>query len=70
MNGTVRRMVGIFVNIDQKKRAEIQAKKSEAFHRAYTESNLCEYYVDLQTGRVESLKPEHSMLAELEPGQS
>lgn len=70
MNGTVRRMVGIFVNIDQKKRAEIQAKKSEAFHRAYTESNLCEYYVDLQTGRVESLKLEHSMLAELEPGQS
>ena len=59
LNGTVRRLVGVFINIDQEKKAEEQARKSEAFHRAFTEANICEYYVDLKKDRFESMK-EHA----------
>ena len=62
LDGSVRRMVGIFVNIDKRKGAEIRAKKGEAFHHAFTESNLCEYYLNLQTGRFDSLKDGQTML--------
>ena len=36
--------------------------KSDAFHRAYTESNICEYYVDLRENTFDSLKVDESML--------
>ena len=66
LNGTVRRFVGIFVNIDKEKKAELQAKKSEAFHRAFTEANLCEYYVNLQSDHFDSLKEGRSFLSGFE----
>ena len=62
LDGTVRRIAGIFVNIDQKKRAEEQARKSEAFHRAFTEANLGEYYVDLKRNSFESMKKDYTLL--------
>ena len=68
LDGTVRRVVGIFVNVNQKKKAEDQARKSEAFHRAFTEANICEYYVDLQKNRFESLKENETSLSEYEKG--
>ena len=66
LNGTVRRVAGVFINIDEKKKAELQNRKSEAFHRAYTEANLCEYYVDLKQNRFESMKSGTSLLAAYE----
>ena len=66
LNGTIRRFVGVFVNVDKEKRAELLVKKSEAFHRAYTESNLCEYYVDLQTDHFDPLKEAPSFLSAFE----
>ena len=32
------------------------------FHRAYTEGNICEYYVNLKDNSFESLKVEDSLL--------
>ena len=66
LNGTIRRFVGVFVNVDKEKKAELLVKKSEAFHRAYTESNLCEYYVDLQTDHFDPLKEAPSFLSAFE----
>ena len=63
LNGTVRRFVGIFVNIDKDKKAELQVKKSEAFHRAFTEGNLCEYYINLYSDHFDSLKEGESFLS-------
>lgn len=57
-DGLPYRMAGIFVNIDREKRLMQRTRRVDAFHRAYTASNLCEYYLDLQTGHTESLKPE------------
>ena len=70
LDGTVRRVAGIFVNIDQKKKAEEQARKSEAFHRAFTEANLGEYYVDLKQNSFESMKKDCTLLKEYEEGAS
>ena len=66
LDGTVQRLAGVFINMDRQKKAELQAKKSEAFHRVFTESNLCEYYIALKSGRFDSLKGEESMLAPYE----
>lgn len=41
-------------------------QKSNAFHKAFTKSNLCEYYVDLQNNSFESLKVEPSLLTVFE----
>lgn len=62
MNGTPSRMVGIFVNIDKEARADMQKERYDAFHRAYTDTNICEYYVDLQNNTFDSLKVEGSLL--------
>lgn len=66
LDGTARRMVGIFVNIENKKEAEMQMKRGAAFHRAYTESNICEYYVDLKKNKFVSLKVQDSLLETFE----
>ena len=66
LDGTIRRFVGIFVNVDKEKKAELLLKKSEAFHHAFTESNLCEYYVDLSTDHFDSLKEYDSFLTSFE----
>lgn len=61
-NGTARRITGIFVNIDNEKKAELQQEKAEAFHNAFTKTNLCEYYVDLEENAFDSMKVEPSLM--------
>lgn len=61
-DGSASHMAGVFINIDEEKTAKDYARKSEAFHRAFTKSNLCEYYVDLQNNTFESLKVESSLM--------
>ena len=41
---------------------ELFVKRSDAFHRAYTKSNICEYYVNLKDNTFDSLKVEDSLL--------
>ena len=55
------RMVGTFVNIEEQREQELFIKKSDAFHRAYTKSNICEYYVNLKDNTFDSLKVEDSL---------
>lgn len=56
MDGSPSRMTGIFVNIDQEHKAREENEKLSALHRAYSKSNICEYYVDLQEDTFEALK--------------
>ena len=60
-DGTAFRMAGIFINIDAEKRARQYTPRVDAFHRAYTTANLCEYYVDLQENSFNSLKVEETL---------
>ncbi len=55
-DGTPSRMVGIFVNIDKRKNVEEKNEKFSVLHRAYSRSNLCEFYVDLHENTFEALK--------------
>lgn len=61
-DGTAHRITGIFVNIDAAKKAAMQQRKAEAFHNAFTKTNLCEYYVNLKENTFDSMKVEASML--------
>lgn len=67
---TARRITGIFVNIDSEKKAVIEKKKSEAFHRAFTKTNLCEYFVNLKENTFDSMKLDESLLADAETGKT
>ena len=60
-DGTAFRMAGIFINIDAEKRARQYTQRVDAFYRAYTTANLCEYYVDLQENSFNSLKVEETL---------
>lgn len=60
-DGTAFRMAGIFINIDAEKRARQYTQRVDAFYRAYTTTNLCEYYVDLQENSFNSLKVEETL---------
>lgn len=60
-DGTAFHMAGIFINIDAEKRARQYTQRVDAFHRAYTTANLCEYYVDLQENSFNSLKVEETL---------
>lgn len=60
-DGTAFRMAGIFINIDAEKRARQYTQRVDAFYRAYTTANLCEYYVDLQGNSFNSLKVEETL---------
>lgn len=62
LDGTARRIAGIFVNINQEKQAAMREKRAEAFHNAYTKANICEYYLDLKENSFESMKVEGSLL--------
>lgn len=62
-DGTARRITGIFVNIDESKKAELQQRKADAFHHAFTKTNLCEYYVDLKENVFDSMKVETSLMS-------
>ena len=66
IDGTASRMVGIFINIDKEKQAQKKQQRSDAFHRAYTEANLCEYYVNLKENTFESMKDEDTFLSSYE----
>lgn len=66
LDGTACRMAGIFINIEKQKEAKRQQQRSNAFHRAYTESNLCEYYVNLKDDTYDSLKKDGSLFKNLE----
>ena len=68
MDGTARRITGIFINIDQEKQAEKLQKQAAAFHSAFTKMNLCEYYVDLENNTFDSLKAESALLGIFEEG--
>ena len=61
-DGSARRIAGVFINVDKEKQVMQQLKKSDAFHRAFTQANLCEYYVDLQNNTFETFKVEPSLL--------
>ncbi len=56
LDGSPSRMTGIFVNIDEEHKAKQDHEKYSAFHRSYSKSNICEYYVDLQENTFEHLK--------------
>ncbi len=60
-DGTAFHMVGIFVNIDKEKKAAQYTRRADAFHRAYTKANLCEYYVDLKENSFDSMKVEEGL---------
>ena len=62
-DGTARRITGIFVNIDDEKEAQLQRKKAEAFHNAFTKTNLCEYYVNLKDNTFDSMKDSDALIA-------
>lgn len=62
IDGTAKRIVGIFVNIDAVKSAQKKIQMGRAFHEAFTESNLCEYYVNLTENTYDSLKVSDSLL--------
>lgn len=66
LDGSACRMAGIFINIEKEKETKRQEQRSNAFHRAYTEGNLCEYYVDLKKNKFDSLKNEDSLFKDFE----
>lgn len=55
-NGSPSRMTGIFVNIDKEHKAKEDNETLSAFHRAYSKSNICEYYVNLNDDTFECFK--------------
>ena len=65
-DGSARRVAGVFINVDKEKKDQMQIQKSNVFHQAFTKSNLCEYYVNLQENTFESLKSESPVFAVLE----
>lgn len=69
-DGTARRITGIFVNIDTEKRAVLQQKKAEAFHNAFTKTNLCEYFVNIKDNEFESMKTVPSIMTSFEKNGS
>ena len=62
-DGSARRIAGVFLNIEKEKQTMQQIKISDAFHRAFTKANLCEYYVDLHHNTFESMKTDASLLS-------
>lgn len=66
VDGTANRIAGIFVNIDTEKKRIIQEQKLAAFHRAFTKSNLCEYYVNLEKNSFDTFKVESSLMTAFE----
>ncbi len=62
VDGSPSRVSGAFINVDRIVKGRHELKKAEAFHNAFTKSNLCEYYVDLQNNSFESLKVDDTLL--------
>ena len=56
LDGTASRIAGIICNIEEEKQSRMQAQRAEAFHRAFTSANLCEYYVNLEKNTFDTFK--------------
>ena len=61
MDGSLSQLVGVIVNVDKRRKASEQEAREDAFHRAFTNLNICEYYVDLQENTFESMKVENPL---------
>ena len=66
VDGTASRIAGTFIDIDAEKKRSMQEQKSAAFHRAFTKSNLCEYYVNLEDNSFDTFKVETSLMTAFE----
>ncbi len=66
LDGSVHRIAGIFSNIDAEKKGIMQAQRSAAFHRAFTKTDLCEYYVNLEENTFDTFKVEPSLMTVFE----
>ena len=64
LDGSPSRMTGIFINIDEEHKIREENEKYSALHRAYSRSNLCEYYVDLQEDSFEEFKMSETLFQE------
>ena len=70
LDGTASRITGIIYNIEEEKQSRMQAQRAAAFHRAFTNANLCEYYVNLEQNTFDTLKVEPSLLTAFEQSQT
>ncbi len=70
LDGTASRIAGIIRNIEEEKQSRMQAQRAEAFHRAFTSANLCEYYVNLEQNTFDTFKVEASLLTAFEQSQT
>ena len=70
LDGTASRIAGIIRNIEEEKQSRMQAQRAEAFHRAFTNANLCEYYVNLEQNTFDTFKVEASLLTAFEQSQT
>ncbi len=62
-DGTASRVVGIIKDITEEHERLVEQRRADAFHRAYTRLNLCEYFVHLEDGTFASLKTEETPLS-------
>ncbi len=62
-DGTASRVVGVIKDITEEHERLVEQRRAEAFHRAYTRLNLCEYFVHLEDGTFASLKTEETPLS-------
>ena len=70
LDGTASRVAGIIYNIEEEKRSRMQAQRAAAFHRAFTNANLCEYYVNLEQNTFDTFKVEASLMTAFEQSQT
>lgn len=57
-----------YFDCDESKKAQMQAHRSAAFRRAFTDANLCEYYVNLEENTFDIFKVEPSLMTVFERG--
>lgn len=55
-----------YFDCDESKKAQMQAQRSAAFHRAFTDASLCEYYVNLEENTFDIFKVEPSLMTVFE----
>ena len=70
LDGTASRIAGIICNIEEEKQSRMQAQRAAAFHRAFTNANLCEYYVNLEQNTFDTFKVEASLMTAFEQSQT
>ena len=70
LDGSAKRIAGILSNIDAEKRSRMQAQRAAAFHRAFTNANLCEYYVNLEKNTFDTFKVEASLMTAFEQSRT